>query len=172
MAVEKSISLSKLREATILEMRNKIVDLEMKLSDLESLRDAKTELEKIRVAFAQKMESHELLAEKLKVVEKYNDRLSKQVDSTQVLLEAKSEEVNRLTEKARSSEDVQERHREQIVKDANQISDLGSQVSLLNTELMDVKGKSQEIIVSYCEFVNSFGVRLSHQLYPCQLRVY
>lgn len=47
------------------------------------------------------------------------------------------------------------------MKDANQISDLSSQVTIFSKELTDVKDSSQSLISSYCEFVTSFGGQVS-----------
>lgn len=80
-----------------------------------------------------------------------------ELKASESILKLKSEELVGVKGKLASAEDLQERLLGQIVKDANQISDLSSQVSILSKELIDVKDTSQSLISLYCELVTSFG---------------
>lgn len=83
--------------------------------------------------------------------------MEKELKAAETINKTKSDELTQLKGKLMSSEDIQERIHGQIVRDANQISNLGSQISLLSKEPLDVKPKSQEVVSSYCEFVTAFS---------------
>lgn len=100
------------------------------------------------------------MGEELEKVRRDKDCLEKELKASEIILCEKNDELDRAKVKLASSEDVQERLRLQIEKDANQIAELKSKVSELSEELEGAKEESLALIDSYCQLVPSFGGRV------------
>lgn len=116
-------------------------------------------------------EENTKLARSLENSQKDKTCLDEEVRSVRGLLKTKSEELENLAKKVALSEEVQEKLREQIVKDANSISDLGSQVALFNKELQEAKGKVMKLLLLIVNWCRPLVVKLASLRLLCLLRV-
>lgn len=98
-------------------------DLREKAANLE---DAAASFGSLEAECKKKTERLDILSEKFESLKKEKTRLEKELKASEAVIQSKFDELVGMKRKLASFEDVQERLRGEIVKDANQISDLSS----------------------------------------------
>lgn len=150
-AGERSASIIALRETAIEGLHVKLSEAEEKVSEMDGLR-AKLEQEE---------RAREISAQDLEKVAKERGLLKKELRASEAITQRKTDELDEAKRKLADFEDVQERLRLQVEKDANRISDLCTQVAGLDKELVKVKGEVLGLVTAYCDLVSSFGGRVT-----------
>lgn len=150
-ATEKAISLIKLCEATMAEMREKITELDNEVASLKTSRESEEEVKKLHFDYGKSCDDRAELTQSLEDLRKEKLSLKEEVCAMKEDLKLKPSECELITCKHFLSEDTKERLREQIVKDAHTISDLNSQVGPFNKELQEANSKAKMLLLHTAE---------------------
>lgn len=107
----KGISLASLREETIAKLWEKVAELEPCAGALDALRsEGEVKSKKI-----------DMLRTELENMKKERDMLEKELRASESIIRLKSDEVVNVSEKLANAEDIQDRLRHQIAKDADRL---------------------------------------------------